>query len=445
MKKSISQKDGIGNQKIEVVTEEFTGKNLTRFGGVGLIRRFFERHTIKEEIEKRVRLDSRRSSKYSVSAMFMSILYGVFLGYFRPSNMDVLKSDGVFQKVAGLIGFPVQSTISRFLSSLKVYVAREVGAFNLYLLMRFRDGFKAIKEITLDLDSHVTPVYGNQQRAGLGYNPKKKGRKSYHPIFCFIGETRDYIGGLLRSGKHHTSYGAIPFIKGILKKLPSHIKKIRLRADSGFFSLEMLKFLIKGSIEFYIVVPMQPWVQRKIGHIRDWKNIGGGLDVGEWEYIVTKAITIRMVVIRQRVKDGASPRKQLKLLNTEDITYDYQVIVSNSGKESQDVWRFYNKRATVENFIKEGIYGFGLDKVVSHSYAGNSTWFELIMLAYNLMNLFKEEVLNQKKVKEMLQTIRERLFLIPGRLVSGGRSLVLKLERTWFYRVEYERALARVT
>lgn len=78
--------------------------------------------------------------------MFMSILYGVFLGYFRPSNMDALKSDRVFQKVAGLIGFPVQSTISRFLSSLKVYMAREVGAFNFYLLMRFRDGSRRLRK-----------------------------------------------------------------------------------------------------------------------------------------------------------------------------------------------------------------------------------------------------------------------------------------------------------
>lgn len=448
MKKSISQKDGINNQKVEAVTEEFTGGNLTHFGGAGLIRRFFKRHGIKEEIEKRIEIEGRRRSKYGVGSMVASILYGIFLGYQRPGHMEVLSADRVFQKVAGLVGFPVQSTISRFLSSLKVYVAREIATFNFHLLMRFRDGLKALKEITLDLDSHVTTVYGNQQRAGVGYNPKKKGRKSYHPIFCFIGETRDYLGGLLRSGGHHTSYNAIPFLKGILKKLPSQGKKIRLRADSGFFSIDMLRFLIKRSIEFYVVVPLQPWVQRKIRHIRDWKNIGGGFDVAEGEYVLSRDSTVRMVAIRQRVKEGNSPKKQLRLLSTEDVLYDYQVIATDSTRGPEEVWRFYNKRASCENFIKEGIYGFGLDKVVSHSYAGNSTWFELLMLAYNLMNpVFNtgEEALGQKNVKEMVQTIRERLFLIPGRLVSGGRSLVLKLERTWFYRADYERALARVT
>lgn len=445
MKRNISQKRGIGNQKIKEVFEQFTGSNLTRFGGTGLIRRFFKRHRIQERIEERVKVEGRRVSKYSVGAMFTSLLYGIFLGYPRPSHMKGLCTDRVFQKVAGIFGFPVQSTISRFLSALRVEGSREIAMLNFDLLMGFRKGLKSFRSICLDLDSHVSTVYGSQQRAGVGYNPKKRGRRSYHPLFCFIGETRDYVGGLFRSGSHHTSHNAIAFLKGVVKRLPSPVEKIRLRADSGFFSLDMLKFLISRCIEFYVVVPIQPWVQRKIGSIRDWKDIGSGVEVGEDGYTLTKDETVRMVVIRQRVNVGESPKKQLKLLNTGDVTYDYQVMVTNSRIEPEEVWRYYNKRACCENFIKEGIYGFGLDKVVSHNYAGNCSWFELLMLAYNLMNFFKEEVLGQKKVKDMIQTVRERLFLIPGKLIHASRRWVLKLERTWSYRTEYEEALARVT
>ena len=80
----------------------------------------------------------------------------------------------------------------------------------------------------------------------------------------------------------------------------------------------------------------------------------------------------------------------------------------------EEVWHFYNQRACCENFIKEGIYGLGLDKIISHSYGGNYTYFELLMLGYNLMNFFKEEVLNRKKVKPMMQTVRQMIFLVPG-------------------------------
>ena len=444
MKKNISQKNNQCKQINHGIKEEFSGKNLTRFGGSGLIRRFFKHHRIKEQIENRIKVQGRRKSKYSVGDMLTGCLYAMFLGYPRPGQMEVLNADRVFHLLAGLVSFPVQSTISRFLSSLKVIIARQIAEFNFELLMKFRECFKAFKSITLDLDSHVTTVYGNQQRAGLGYNPKKKGRKSYHNLMCFWGETRDYLGGLFRSGKHHSSYNAVKFLKSLIEKLPCHIKDIRLRADSGFFSAEMIRYLMKENIEFYLVVPMQPWVQKKIRHLKQWKSIGWGMDTGQCEYVFEKDASLRMIIVRERVKKGNAPRKQLKLLHADDVIYDYQVILTNSDKEPDQVWRFYNKRASCENFIKEGIYGFGLDKVISHSYAGNYTWFELLMLAYNLMNVFKEEVLNQKKVKNTIQNIRDKLFFIPGRLILRSRQHVLKLERTWFYRKEYEEALARI-
>jgi hypothetical protein len=444
VKKDISQKNNQCKQINHGIKEEFSGKNLTRFGGSGLIRRFFKHHRIKEQIENRIKVQGRRKSKYSVGDMLTGCLYAMFLGYPRPGQMEVLNADRVFHLLAGLVSFPVQSTISRFLSSLKVIIARQIAEFNFELLMKFREGFKAFKSITLDLDSHVTTVYGNQQRAGLGYNPKKKGRKSYHNLMCFWGETRDYLGGLFRSGKHHSSYNAVKFLKSLIEKLPCHIKDIRLRADSGFFSAEMIRYLMKENIEFYLVVPMQPWVQKKIRHLKQWKSIGWGMDTGQCEYVFEKDASLRMIIVRERVKKGNAPRKQLKLLHADDVIYDYQVILTNSDKEPDQVWRFYNKRASCENFIKEGIYGFGLDKVISHSYAGNYTWFELLMLAYNLMNVFKEEVLNQKKVKNTIQNIRDKLFFIPGRLILRSRQHVLKLERTWFYRKEYEEALARI-
>jgi len=445
VKQSISRKATKSKGQIAKVKEQFSGRNLTRFGGAGLIRRFFERYKIQQMLDEDVNIEGRRKSKYSVSTLLVGCLYGMFLGYSRPYQMKILCSDRVLQKIVGFCGFPVQSTISRFLSSVKVSVSKQISALNFDLILKLRKQYKGFKEITLDLDSHVIPVYGNQQRALMGYNPKKKGRKSYHPLLCFVGETRDYIGGALRSGKHHSSYKALDFIKGLVKNLPSHIKRIRLRADSGFFSTDLIKYLVNKDIEFAIVVPMQPWVQRKIRHMRVWQTVGRGIAVGQCSYIVNRKTTLTMVVVRQKVRANAGPRKQLRLLNTEEVKYDYQVIVTNSGKEPEQVWRFYNQRACCENFIKEGIYSLGLDNVVSHSYAGNCTWFELLMLGYNLMNLFKEQVLNQNKTKAMVATIRDRLFLIPGKLIHTARKWVVKLEATWAYRDEYERALARLS
>ena len=84
MKISVPQKSQGSKPKVETVHGEFTGKNLTRFGGAGLIRRFLKHQRVAEKIEKRVTVEGRRECKYRVSSMLMSLLYGMFLGYPRP-------------------------------------------------------------------------------------------------------------------------------------------------------------------------------------------------------------------------------------------------------------------------------------------------------------------------------------------------------------------------
>jgi len=117
VKNSIHQKAADNNRQADAVKVEFTGKNLTSFGGSGLIRRFLKRHKIKELFESKVSIEGRKARKYPTGIMFVSFLYGIFLGYSRPHHMNVLSADRVFQRLVGLVGlvgFPVQSSISRF-------------------------------------------------------------------------------------------------------------------------------------------------------------------------------------------------------------------------------------------------------------------------------------------------------------------------------------------
>ena len=57
-----------------------------------------------------------------------------------------------------------------------------------------------VNYFTLDIDSTVLTRYGEQQLdAKKGYNPKKKGRKSHHPIIAFVNEVRMVANFWLRS------------------------------------------------------------------------------------------------------------------------------------------------------------------------------------------------------------------------------------------------------
>jgi len=419
---------------------EFTGRNLTKFGGIPLLRKFLILFGVKEELESAVPIE-KRDSRFSVGGMLVCLLYAVILDMKRQSDTLMLRLDKVFQKIAGLDDYPVQSTISRFLKRFRVDTAKAIANVNHSLLMKARRDFEGWHKITLDLDSHVRTAYGHQQRASVGYNPKKPGRPSFHPLFCFIGETRDFLHGLFRTGKAHSCRGVKKFVDECLKMIPEGIREIFLRADSGFYDGDFLNYLEMRSVLYAIVVKLYPWIQIELVGLK-YRDIGGGISVGEMLYTgIGWKEPRRMVVIREEQRNQRA-KKQPTLF--ELIGYSYQVIVTNiEWMSPEEVWRFYNGRANVENMIKEGILSYSLDVNISHFYGANVAHFHLVMLAYNLMNLFKELVLEQRDKKRMGKWIRQRFFLIAGRLVRGGRRFILKLQEDWAYSEEYKEAEGR--
>ncbi|HEX9666255.1 MAG TPA: transposase [Thermodesulfobacteriota bacterium] len=184
-------KDTFGYSSPQKVTSErdirveFTGKNLTKFGGIQLVRKFFRHLKVKEELESAVPI-VKRESKFSAGGMLVSLVYAVILDLMRQSDTTMLRLDKVFQKIAGLDDYPTQSTISRFLKGFRIETAKGIIKVNQKLLKSARRNFEGWRKITLDLDSHVRTAYGHQQRVSVGYYPKKPGRSSFHPLFCFI-------------------------------------------------------------------------------------------------------------------------------------------------------------------------------------------------------------------------------------------------------------------
>ncbi len=429
-----------GKKKIAV---EFSGKNLTPFGGIGVFSQFVRKLEVEKTLEKEVNL-ARRENKYSVGRMLLSIIHSLVLDISRLRDTIILRMDRVFLKLAGFSDFPVHSTISRFLKAFSVSVAKRIGLAGIRLLKIVRKDFEEWSSITLDLDTHVRTVYGNQQRAKKGYNPKKRNRKSYQPLFCFIGETRDFLWGKFRPGKTVSGKEAIGFLRKCLSHISGKINQIRLRADSGFYSEIFLKFLESRRIIYAVVAKIYEPIQCELWGLK-YRSIGCGYEVGEFEYQARDKWSHprRMIVVREKIKEGKNEKKQLKLFKLQG--YSYQVIVTNWLEASpEEVWRWYNGRANVENMIKEGIMSFALDVNPSHWYGANMAHFFLIMLSYNLMNWFKEIGLAQVAHKHMAKWVRQKILYIPGELVKRSRKLVLKLSNIWPWQREYKQAEERI-
>ncbi len=120
---------------------EFTGKKLTKFGGIPLLRKFLIRFGGKEELESAVPIE-KRDSRFSVGGMLVWLLYAVILDMKRQNDTLMLRLEKVFQKIAGLDDYPVQSTISRFLKRFRVHTAKAIANVNHSLLMKARRDFE---------------------------------------------------------------------------------------------------------------------------------------------------------------------------------------------------------------------------------------------------------------------------------------------------------------
>jgi len=121
-------------QKSEVAVQ-FTGKNLTSVGGIGLFHKFARQLGVEKALASRVELP-RRVGKYTSARLLLSLVYAFVLDLTRLSDTLLLRQDKVSHKLVGFGDFPHPSTLSRFLARFTVPKAKEIGKATVDLLLQ---------------------------------------------------------------------------------------------------------------------------------------------------------------------------------------------------------------------------------------------------------------------------------------------------------------------
>ena len=122
----------------------------------------------------------------------------------------------------------------------------------------------------------------------------------------------------------------------------------------------------------------------------------------------------------------------------------FSAIVSNLDLPAQTIWRTYRGRANCENRIKELKYDFAADSFVMQDFWATEAALNTVMLAYNLMSLFRQVLLKsvvakhgvKVRVQHTLQTLRYKLFARPAYTTTKSRKPILNLalamqKRAW--------------
>ena len=430
-----------GMRNIQVL---FEGSHLTHFGGMLLIHRFCKKLRLKRLLQESVRL-SCRNQTYHSSELILALLYAIIMGLKRINKTEILQYNGFFLEILGLSRFPDQTTLRRALKRLSPPTIRQVARLHDSLRAHLRELPDKITSLTFDIDSVVITIYGQQQGGRVGYNPRKPGRRSYHPLFCFEAHRQEFWHGTLRPGNAASATGAIAFLKTCLAKVPKDIARIRIRfrMDSGFYSQKIVRFLDAMGVGYVIVAKEYPAIRAKARTCR-FRKLNNGWEVGEFfENIHQKWNSPhRFVVVRRPIPEDPQEAKQLTLFK--DTKYIYHIFVTNLKMSAWRVYLFYNPRATIEKNNREFLYDYPLAKVPSHSWKANVAFFQLLLFAANIVHWFKRLSLPQEYLTATLDTIRTDFLVLPAKLTKRGSQNVLLLPKDYLQRQEFQEALRKI-
>jgi hypothetical protein len=347
-----------------------------------------------------------------------------YVGFSRLYHLRFVKREPMLTGILAVLRLPRPSTFWRFLASLHLSVARQL--LQVQRQMRERVWAAAniqLPEITLDTDTTVHPLFGNQMGARKGYNPKNKGKKSYQPILTFLAETKEYVAGALRTGDRPSGKEIAAHLDSAHAALPATVKTVYGRADSGFYCWEAVQAYEKRNGWFIVVA-------RKTARLvdewkaADWKRSPRTDADGQCEFFYQpegwgKAYRFLALRYEKKPEPGAADEpEQYQLFDTPE--YTYRVFVTNMDAPLDALVGCYRGRASAENLIKEANNDAGLAAHPSKRWMMNANWFQIVMLAYNLncwLLLFQRE--ETAKVADLphttLATARLRFLFVAAK------------------------------
>ena len=411
----------------------FDEKHLTHFGGLVLMHRFCQQLHLRRGLQRQVELP-QRNANYRAADLILALLYATIAGLRRINKTELLQYNGTFLDLLGLRRFPDQSTLRRFLQRLPIKSIRQLVGLHDRLRSQLFSLPQTPSSLIFDLDSVVLTLYGHQQGARVGYNPKKKGRRSYHPLLCFEAYRQEFWQGSLRPGNTVANTGVVFFLQRCLAKVPACIarSRIRVRADSGFFGGKFIGTLENQGLGYVIVAKEYRPIKERARAAR-FHKLRSGFEVAEFRYQAHGwPRARRFVVMRRPIPEDPVEAKQLTLFK--DRRYGYSVFVTNLDLEPWRIWKFYQPRAIIEKNIRELLYDLPLGKIPSGDWGANVAFFQLVLFACNLVHWFRRLCLPAPYRTATVETVRTDFLVLPARLVSRAGRNVLQLPRDYFHR-----------
>ena len=254
---------------------KFENQALTSFAGLVILQKFFAAMNLKQRLQGCF-IHLNHGKIFNRATVFLQLIIHVLLGHRELQDSRYYRDDPLVKRLLGLNQLPDVATVSRALKE-----ADPQSVKNLRSLLR-DIVFQRLQvilpaRVTLDFDGSVQSTQRKAEGTAVGFNKKKKGARSYYPLFCTLAQTGQVIDFLHRPGNVHDSNGAQTFILACIDAVQAilpHVK-IEVRMDAAFFSDEIIMALLDREVEFSISVPFERFTELKtmIEQRRRWHRL----------------------------------------------------------------------------------------------------------------------------------------------------------------------------
>lgn len=432
-----SKKD-VASKVTEIPVLRFEDERLTSFSGLVVFQRLFQVLDIRKRFSQCF-AHPKSAKAFAPSRLFLQLVVHLLLGFRELRHTDCYRDDPLVQRVLGFKVMPDVSTLSRMLKS-----ADKKSVDNLRQLLSSmvieRCQSSGLRRVTLDFDGSVLSTKRKAEGAAVGFNKKKKGARSYYPLFCTLAQTGQVLDFLHRSGNVHDSNGAHDFIlqcvQMLQKAIPGVIVEVRM--DSAFFSDEIVSSLDREGIEFTISVPFERFseLKQQIDCRNRWNRVDDDRGYFERHWKPKSwGRRYRFLFVRTIAKQQQKGPVQLDLFEPYEFGYDFKVVITNKSLQVGSLLDYHDGRGSQEGVFAELKSHCHMEYIPVRTRHGNELYLLAGLFAFNLvreLQMQNEECHRSTTsnratlwVFEKVDTIRKTVIQRAGRLSRPGGKLTL--------------------
>ncbi len=428
----LGQEASVLNRNLHRLKIQRSSFPLTSFAGLPFLLELAHHLGVWDDINTIPGLQERHR-RHDPSDYAMSLALTLAAGGDTLDEVELLRQDPGLKKIL-VDPLAAPNSLGQFLRRFDRSALHRLSLISSGLAVRAIEE-KKLSTVTVDIDS--TLIEANKELAKMSYN----GFPGYNPHLAWIPEVNAWITGVFRDGNASPAAHILPILKRSERLLPPGTR-LRFRSDSAGYQIKILRHCHQQNHLFAVRVDQDAAVKEAIAsiHPKDWTLVQKGHDT----FLLAETVhapganrgadlpAFRLIVTRHLTG-------QLELFKSPLV---HHAIITNAPADwtPQQILDFYNHRGSMEKAIGTLKNETGLAQLPCGSLLANAAYFQITLLTYNLLQLFKMVALPLDWQSFGWKKLRFRLFGQAALVVEHARDTILKFAKDYVYFPILERA-----